>query len=245
MKVVCFSGGKDSSAMLLRMIELNYEIDEIVFADTLMEFPEMYEYINKVEKMIKRPIKRLKPIHNWNEWFYGLFSRGKYKGNIRGFPYVVNRCWYNREAKAKPLDNYNKKAKVVYIGIASDEKNRIEREMYKDKSKWKFPLIEWGWSELDCYEYLQKRNMLNPLYKKFKRTGCWVCPKQNLESLQILFQDYPELWENLKKYEQDSPHGFKPNIRLKDFETRFKGKPKINNDERNQTTLIKEDKDVK
>ena len=40
--VVSFSGGKDSTAMLLRMIELKETINEVIFCDTGMEFPEMY-----------------------------------------------------------------------------------------------------------------------------------------------------------------------------------------------------------
>ena len=58
--VVQFSGGKDSTAMLLHMIELNMPIDEIIFCDTGLEFPEMYEHIEKVEKYIGRKITRLK-----------------------------------------------------------------------------------------------------------------------------------------------------------------------------------------
>jgi len=38
-----FSGGKDSTAMLLRMIDKGRRPDKIVFADTGMEFPEMYD----------------------------------------------------------------------------------------------------------------------------------------------------------------------------------------------------------
>ena len=51
MNIVSFSGGKDSSAMLLRMVELNYDIDYVIFADTILEFPEMYEWIDKIEQM--------------------------------------------------------------------------------------------------------------------------------------------------------------------------------------------------
>ena len=43
--IISFSGGKDSTAMLLKMIELNYTIDDIVFVDTGLELPEMYLYI--------------------------------------------------------------------------------------------------------------------------------------------------------------------------------------------------------
>ena len=48
--IVSFSGGKDSTAMLLLMIEKGYKIDEIIFLDTGVEFPEMYEHIEKVKK---------------------------------------------------------------------------------------------------------------------------------------------------------------------------------------------------
>lgn len=40
--VVSFSGGKDSTAMLLRLLELGEPINEIIFCDTYKEFPQMY-----------------------------------------------------------------------------------------------------------------------------------------------------------------------------------------------------------
>jgi len=39
---VSLSGGKDSSAMLILMIERGMPIDLVLSADTGMEFPEMY-----------------------------------------------------------------------------------------------------------------------------------------------------------------------------------------------------------
>ena len=52
--IVSWSGGKDSTAMLLRMLELNYKIDEIIFVDIRFdeniggELPEMYKYIELI-----------------------------------------------------------------------------------------------------------------------------------------------------------------------------------------------------
>ncbi len=43
--IVSFSGGKDSTAMLLRMLEENVQVDEILFCDTrqrLSRYVESY-----------------------------------------------------------------------------------------------------------------------------------------------------------------------------------------------------------
>lgn len=59
--IVQFSGGKDSTAMLLMMIDKGMPIDEIIFCDTGMEFPQIYANIRKVEEYIGRPITILTP----------------------------------------------------------------------------------------------------------------------------------------------------------------------------------------
>ena len=218
--IVSFSGGKDSTAMLLRMLELDMKVDEIIFADTGLEFPELYDYIKKVENYIGRKVKFVNGI-TWDKWFYDKFTRGKLKGRIRGFPYVVNQCWGTRELKTKPLKKAQGKGNVIYIGITKDEERRTEREEYKKDNKYRFPLVKWGWTEQKCKMYLKKKDMLNPLYEKFDRLGCWLCPKQSKNSLRVLLEDYPDLWEKLKQYEKDSPHGFKPDFSLEQFEKKW------------------------
>ena len=219
--IVSFSGGKDSTAMLLRMIELNMPIDQIVFADTLLEFPEMYEWIAKIEKMIGRKITVLKPKSTWDDWFYGKITRGPNKGKMRGFPKGMSPCWWSRECKQEPLSKMKTPDIVSYIGIAKDEKHRAESKMYL-KTPHRFPLIEWGWTEADCVAYLRSKGLEHPLYKHFKRTGCWLCPKQKNEALVSLYNHYPELYEKLKQYEADSPHEFKyAGFSLEKFEKKY------------------------
>lgn len=213
--IVSFSGGKDSTAMLLRMIELNYQIDEIVFADTLLEFPEMHDYIDKVEEYIGRKITRVQTNETFDKWFYGKVTRGRNKGIQRGFPLVAFPCYWQRESKFKPLEKICK-GNIRYIGISIDEPRRIRR-----KTNYIYPLVDWGWTGDDCIEYLKKKDMLNPLYDKFKRLGCWLCPKQSLKSLEVLCKDYPDLWDKLKQYEKDDPKGFRPGIKLTELEKRF------------------------
>ena len=51
---VSLSGGKDSTAMLLLMIERDMPIDLVLTADTGMEFPEMYQHLAKVDDYLFR-----------------------------------------------------------------------------------------------------------------------------------------------------------------------------------------------
>ena len=218
MNIVSFSGGKDSTAMLLMMVEKRIPVDRVIFADTTLEYPEMYGWIDKIEKLIGLPIERIKPKKTWDEHFYGKFTRGKYKGRMRGFPFVIQKCWWNREAKYLLLDKAHGKGNTVFIGIAKDEEKRTKAKQYdKPHLDYKFPLCEWGMTEADCFKYLEENGLFHPL-RHMKRTGCWLCQKQSKYSLLILMQEYPDLWAKLKKYEADSPHGFKPNFSLEQFE---------------------------
>ncbi|MFR8670823.1 MAG: phosphoadenosine phosphosulfate reductase family protein, partial [[Clostridium] leptum] len=47
--VVSLSGGKDSTALLLRLLEEKMPVDDILFSDTGLEFPQMYEHLEKLE----------------------------------------------------------------------------------------------------------------------------------------------------------------------------------------------------
>lgn len=240
-KILMISGGKDSVAIAVRSKELGIVYDRYLFADTGVEFNEMFDYIKKIENYLEIKIE----IHKnekttWDKWFYGKWTSGKYEGKIRGFPFVVGSgCWAKRELKIKPITKAQGKGNIIYIGIAKDEKHRtLSKEYNNCDNEYKFPLIEWGWSELDCLQYLKSKNLLNPLYKKFKRTGCWCCPKQNKQSLQILFQEYPLKWKKLKQYERDSPQGFHPDYNLTSLEKEFENKKLISNNNLCQTTLL-------
>lgn len=51
--LVSFSGGKDSTAMLLHMLDLKMRIDEVLYCDTGMELPAMERHIKRVKKIVE------------------------------------------------------------------------------------------------------------------------------------------------------------------------------------------------
>ena len=75
-RVVALSGGKDSTAMLLGMIERGMPIDCILFCDTGLEFPAMYEHIAKLERDIGIPITHVRAEKSFEElMFYADIKR--------------------------------------------------------------------------------------------------------------------------------------------------------------------------
>lgn len=54
LNVLSLSGGKDSSATLLLVLEKDMPLDYVVYADTGMEFPEMEAHIAKLDDLLFR-----------------------------------------------------------------------------------------------------------------------------------------------------------------------------------------------
>ena len=67
--VVGFSGGKDSTALLLMMLEKNMPVDRVFFVDTTKEYKEVYDHIDKVQKYIE-PLKIEVVTIDWDYWFF-------------------------------------------------------------------------------------------------------------------------------------------------------------------------------
>lgn len=48
------SGGRDSSAMVVKWLESGEKLDYVLFCDTGFEFAEMYEYIDKLDNYLQK-----------------------------------------------------------------------------------------------------------------------------------------------------------------------------------------------
>lgn len=226
MDIVSCSLGKDSTAMLITMIERGMNIDRVLFADVGedAEFEETYEFIGKVEKTLGITIERVKSEQwTWDSIFFSKTSRGRNKGKIRAFPPVsIRGCRHKDWLKIQPLTKAHGSHNTIYIGIAADEAARAKMKMYEDgKNQYRFPLIEWGLTEPECREICERHGLLHPLYRYFRRLGCWQCSKQSLDSLRSLYKYWPEKWKKLQMYQDHTMMAFRPGWRVEDLARRF------------------------
>lgn len=206
-----WSGHANPSAMCLRMKEIGQPPDIIVHAHTGREFEQVYEYMDKFEKIIGveivyEDIPSLKPQYGFNTFFLTPWCKGKHEGEIHGFPKSCGKCWHNRNVKQPVFEKYEKLCRETYTGFTIQERHRI----LKQRPEKRYPLIEWQWTAQDSLAYLKRRGIPHTIYDLgFERLGCDLCPKQNDRALKVIFDNFPELWEELLDLEQKSPHGFR------------------------------------
>lgn len=233
--VVSLSGGKDSTAMLLKMLENKMQIDCILFCDTGLEFPTMYEHLDRLEKNIERQITRIRADETFE---YLMFDKPikrksnspvvkKYGAGLLGYGWAGARMrWCTSKLKDVPRERFlrelRKKYNVVeYVGIAADEQYRLERERNKN-SNHRHPLVEWNMTESDCLEYCYSKGFdWDGLYDIFHRVSCWCCPLQSLAELRQLYAHFPDLWEKLKEWDKRTWRKFRADYSVEELEVRF------------------------
>ena len=224
------SFGKDSLAMIIKIKEMGWPLDEVIYCDVRFddnisgEMPEMKEFIPKAEKILKEKfgieIKHLTYEKTFKEQFYTKKKKGKHIGDIYGFPHLIS-PWCNSKLKINPVSKYLKTIKepiIQYIGIAYDEPERYKRL----KSNQVAPLYILKITEKEALEICKKNNLLSPIYEKGARGGCWFCPNQRVSQLKKLYKEHNDLWNILKDMQKDSQNVFKPGYKLENLEKRFR-----------------------
>lgn len=205
---VSLSGGKDSTCLLLLMIERGMPIDIVLNTDTGMEFPEMYGHLAKVDEylyrerglhittlrhpmgfewlMLEEPKKKASCIANRQKLGISLYGNGWPGMRVR---------WCTGQLKTHLLTKEVNRLKgennaLHYVGIAADEAHRCKGEQY--------PLVEWGITEAQALQICYDRGFdFGGLYRIYHRASCWCCPFQRIDELRKLRHHHPELWARL------------------------------------------------
>ena len=53
------------------------------------------------------------------------------------------------------------------------------------------------------------------------RVSCWCCPLQSLKELLVLYREFPEQWEQLKRWDSMTWRSFRADYSVKQLEQRF------------------------
>lgn len=194
---VCgLSGGKDSSALAIYMRDRVPQM-EYFFTDTGAELPETYEYLDRLEAFLGKPIARLSAERTFDHLL-------KQKNNFLPSP---NTRWCTRELKIEPFERWiGEDIAVSYIGIRADE----PRDGYSGRPNItpKFPFKEDGLVLADIQRILSESGVGIPDYYKWRsRSGCYFCFFQRKSEWVGLAKHHPKLFELAKGYEKPAGEG--------------------------------------
>ena len=189
--VLGISGGRDSAALAIYMRDRVPEM-EYFFCDTGSELPETYEYLQRLEAVLGKPIVRLNPDKDFDHWLW------VYQGTL---PSPQMR-WCTKMLKIKPLEAWiGDDPAITYIAIRADEK----REGYishKPNISAKFPFKEDGVDKAGVMRILEEGSVGLPSYYEWRtRSGCYFCFFQRKSEWVGLEERHPDLFERAVAYE--------------------------------------------
>ncbi len=196
------SGGKDSSALAVYMRDRVPEM-EYFFSDTGKELPETYEFLDRLEVFLGKPIARLnmdsdpsknRDFDHWLTLYGGLLPSSQVR-------------WCTVNLKIKPFEDYVGEDKAYnYVAIRADE-DRVGYKPLKTPSlrniEPKYPFKEDGITKEDVYRILEESGLGLPDYYKWRtRSGCYFCFFQRKSEWVGLLEQHPDLFELAKEYEK-------------------------------------------
>lgn len=130
--IVGLSGGKDSTAMALRLMEVEPRDYTYICTPTGHELPEMDQHWAKLEILLGKPLIRLTN-HTLEFWI----------NEFNALPNWRQR-WCTRLLKIEPTIAYlrSNQPAILYVGLRADEETR--EGIYSDDVESDFPLRRWG-----------------------------------------------------------------------------------------------------
>lgn len=197
--VVALSGGKDSTAMALRLAEIAPRDYTYICTPTSNEPPAMFAHWRNLGVLLGKP---LVPVMGGS--LAGLIMKQNALPNWR-------QRWCTRMLKIEPyaawlMQQASMYDRVVsYVGLRADEPTR-EGGDYSDVPgvEMAFPMREWGWGIADVLGYLKDKDVTIP-----KRTDCALCFYQRLHEWYELWLEHPDAYAEGEAFEAMTGYTFR------------------------------------
>lgn len=200
--IVALSGGKDSSAMALRLKEVEPDTDfEYICTPTGYELDEMFEHWRGLGVLLGKPIRP-------------VMAEGSLAQIVRAQKAIPNSQmrFCTRLSKIVPAKQFYLSAApcVAYVGLRADEPEEARGGIYGEIEgvTQRYPMREWGWAEREVWAYLEGRGVTIP-----DRTDCDRCFFQELHEWWSLWKLHPERFWDASRQEDEIGHTWRSDSR--------------------------------
>lgn len=207
--IISFSGGKDSTALILWAKE-NLPEFQAVFCDTGWEHDLTYQYI----RYINDTVLDGKLITLRSEKYKGFEDLCVKKQRV---PSSQAR-YCTTELKLVPMKKHIKSLNeiaILYLGIRADEsisRSSMPKSQYSNYYDCEVvrPLLRWTADE--CFAIMKRYGVEpNPLYKMgFSRVGCAPCIMARHSEVRIIIQRFPGAIDSIRSIEEKTKRTFFP-----------------------------------
>lgn len=185
--IASVSFGKDSLAMLLKLLELEYPLDEVVYFDIGVEFDSIRNNAEKMKNILKDKNIEFTILEPEKPFLYCMNEEPIVKKQSKEIQ--IGRKWcggtvrWGTSLKMEAIKAHNAKYGdemiVEYVGVAADERQRINRQRNGNRVKI-YPLVEWEMKEADCLNYCYSHGWHwnengYELYDLLDRVSCKYC----------------------------------------------------------------------
>lgn len=222
--IASVSFGKDSLAMLLRLLSEKRPLDFVVFYNTGMEFECIYRIRDMVIQMLNEHEITYVELSPDEPFIYSALERKikyrKKEGYHYGYGWCGGPCRWATKNKLTAIQRFKESLNddvTDYVGIAVDEPERFSKAKNKGKI---MPLVEWNMTEADCLEYCRSQGFAweestttqietVDLYDILDRVSCWCCANKNLRELRNIYKYLPQYWQRLKDMQDKIDRPFK------------------------------------
>jgi len=222
--IVNFSGGKDSTVAILKVLE-RYPKKEVIlcYQDTGADFLETLPYVEMIAELFELPLVVLKRYED----FWEMAQRLKHFPT----PQMRNCTLYLKVRELNKWIRANRESLGNEVIIVSGI--RGEESLHRSK------LPEWGINEttlkdgsfiaktwLPClhltevYDIIEAEGLpLHPCYEFSRRCNCWCCIFQPNHMVREYAEMYPDLYERACLVEDTIKHKWKNGVGLNDLMT--------------------------
>ena len=202
----CFSGGRESAAAVLKLLEIGAPVDSLIFADTKIEKQPTYDFVKEFYGYMAKNypsipcytvVANQKDMYDYYILRYGCLPIIQNRACTRLFKILPI------YKKTRQLLRSGQKRAVQYIGMNRKEVFRLHSAQvgWIDNS---FPLCDLKISREMCEIILYQKGLSLP-----PKSSCFLCPHMSIAELKDMYKIDPKAWARAKEAEAATQHTIK------------------------------------